>query len=364
MAKPWNSIAMSLTRHLSRADSSVSLYMRSRFPLANRLLVVKAQREPMRAATTLLPEKREHEAARYSYSTIGTALDYRLRLYFDVLPPITVADYGMAMTSDPMFRASMRAQAAGSGEVTIEAQDEATPMPVGATRQFSGDLSRMLKRVVPTGRRLDDDDEEELARYCIVLGLWEQFYRAGMGINSPLLTPRPKQNTSEMLALATPEMVADMCQLSRLFFDRCPDLISARSSAVLNPTFKGSRLIGGADADLIVGSCLWDIKTSVKSEFNGAWIYQLLGYVLLDFDDSYKIREVGIYLARQGVRLRWPLAELLSTLTKGSTPPGPPLPIEIQLQILRKEFYALLTLGKYLRALLPSEAARLRCPSL
>ena len=50
-------------------------------------------------------------------------------------------------------------------------------------------------------------------------------------------------------------------------------------------------------------------------------LYQLLGYVLLDYSNKYQIHEVGIYLARQGVFLRWPITELLNRLVGGVAPP-------------------------------------------
>lgn len=44
-------------------------------------------------------------------------------------------------------------------------------------------------------------------------------------------------------------------------------------------------------------------------------MHQLLGYTLLDYDDHYQLHEVGIYLARQGILLKWSLEDLVCILT-------------------------------------------------
>lgn len=105
--------------------------------------------------------------------------------------------------------------------------------------------------------------------------------------------------------------------------------------ATLNPTFDGSALIGGADADLIVDGCLIEIKTTVKPEtLPRDVLYQLLGYVLLDFTDKHGISSVGLYLSRQGEFVSWPLGELLARLTGIDS---------VDLPGLRRRFATLLT---------------------
>jgi hypothetical protein len=67
------------------------------------------------------------------------------------------------------------------------------------------------------------------------------------------------------------------------------------------------------------GPRLIDCKTTVRPDpLQPEWIYQLLGYALLDLIDAYHLCSVGIYLARQARLVTWPLAELLTTLTGGT----------------------------------------------
>ena len=84
---------------------------------------------------------------------------------------------------------------------------------------------------------------------------------------------------------------------------------------VLNPTFEGSGDIGGADADVILDNCLLDIKSTVKAGIQKLWLYQLLGYVLLDYSDRFELSMVGFYMARQGKFMEWPIDNLLETLS-------------------------------------------------
>jgi hypothetical protein len=71
----------------------------------------------------------------------------------------------------------------------------------------------------------------------------------------------------------------------------------------------GSQLVGGADADLIAAGLLVDLKVTLgdkrrdgtrRLSLDKAEVYQLVGYTLLDFDDIYRIGEVGIFSARYG----------------------------------------------------------------
>lgn len=82
---------------------------------------------------------------------------------------------------------------------------------------------------------------------------------------------------------------------------------------VPNPSFLGSGAVGGADADWVLGDTLVELKT--REEITNPWIrdtlFQLLGYALLDLDDSLGIRRVGILLPRQPFFATWDLEDLL-----------------------------------------------------
>ena len=125
----------------------------------------------------------------------------------------------------------------------------------------------------------------------------------------------------------------DMQSLSQLFYERFEKRIP-ESNFHLNPTFDGSGYIGGADADLIVDTCLIDIKTTIGPRVQNRDLYQLLGYVLLDFSHEYELDQVSLYFSRQGTTLRWPLTDLLDRLCADVPRP--------RLDNLRERFHALL----------------------
>jgi hypothetical protein len=333
---------MSLTFGLSYSRHPVSAWMRCRFPLESRLVVVKPCGQSLRAGTTLLPDWPGSAPRPYPYNLPGTALDYRLRLYFGDLPAATMARQGAVIANRCVFQYWMplppprkRGRSPAS-----ETRPEKPAMHPAITEFFKG-LRATTLALQPAGRRLAPDAEAELGRYCVGLALFEQIARADPLINSPLRTPRPLENAEQILDLAAPEVLADLAQLSYRFYETCGDLIEKRYAVSQTPSFAGSSLIGGGDGDFMAEDCLWEVKASKHPKLCGDWLYQLLGYVLLDFQDEHQIRAVGIYMARQGQRFQWTVEELLDALTPEAAR-RPAMPFEVRLANLRGEFEVLL----------------------
>lgn len=65
-------------------------------------------------------------------------------------------------------------------------------------------------------------------------------------------------------------------------------------------------------------------------------LLQLIGYVLLDFDDEYQITDVGVFAARFGYFASWPLTDLLNEMAGH----------EVDLPETREAFRRLLTTGR------------------
>lgn len=219
------------------------------------------------------------------FGTLGTTFDYRLRFEFEVGERAYVAQSGL--------RALV-----GMGVLTRETVDELWQQ-----------LDELLCRAQPWARVLEVEDEALLGRLCVAMAWGEQLVRCGM---VPSVLDAPPKNLPQLLALVPAFWLDDIAGLVRLWRKGSRDALPP--SAVLNPTFDGSAWIGGADADLIVDGCLLEIKTSTKTSWSSEWIRQLLGYVLLDLSNQHHIEGVGLYLARQGLLLRWPLPELLPEL--------------------------------------------------
>ena len=256
---------------------------------------------------------------RLPYTTLGIAIDYRIRYYFCITPAEKLVAWrgaDLMVTFGP--------------EALLNSSPEQPPIPVmrpletsfaKLVQDFFFSLEEKLASLSPNERLLDRCEEEELNRYCFVLALFEEVSRSGLHRTSPLISNGPITTVDELLAIPEPDWVDDMGKMSWLFKERSGDLLSGR--AILNPRFDGSRAIGGADADLIVDDCLIEMKATVNpsTSMERPKLYQLLGYVLLDYSDRYLLNSAGFYFVRQGVMARWLLTDLLETLSGGKAPP-------------------------------------------
>ena len=313
---------MSLTRELDDRNSPVRRFFEAYFP------DLRAPRrdwaEQIQGALTIRPA-----TDRRLPSTIGTAFDYRLRYFFAATPASElVAAHGM----NALAQAALLREFVGDDrDDTLASLVRGFP-PEGTTAAYLVDdlvqsLDATVARLTPAGRRLAPADEQTLCRYCYVLALYEELFRAGLAINSPLYSLHPDATLGELLALPDPLWIEDLCALAGVFFDGFAELTTV--PAILNPKFAGSRDIGGADADLIVDGCLIELKTTIRPQLRKELLYQLLGYVLLDYDDEYEIDAAAVYLSRQATLVHWDLQVLLGALLETD---------ELSLPALREEF--------------------------
>ena len=286
--------------------------MRAQFPNTRRVMALSRDRMGKDVQTC-------RPAGRVPYPLIGTVLDYRLRFYF---PQI-----GRHSSIKNLVCYAGAARACG-GTIVYNSADEVqrfipptekrferfeeNALEANVLLDFFVNLEVLLRRLAPAQRRLERADEDMLQRYCVVMAALEVFFRIGYDRRSILLAPEPKATLGELLAAAEDAWIDDLRTLSWNFYDKFTPLLFQPSC--LNPTFDGSGFVGGADADLIVDGCLVDIKTTINPMQDADWIYQILGYVLLDWHDENHIQEVAVYLSRQSCLLRWPLDDLLSEL--------------------------------------------------
>lgn len=164
------------------------------------------------------------------------------------------------------------------------------------------------------------------ASTCYALALFVELYRNPMIKNSPLFQLPPGAGAADLRALAGPPVVADLIAMRDLAQQRLLPQLPAEPVHA-GPDFDGSRLVP-ADADLIVGDTLLDFKADQggKPRQDGSRsavlhrddIYQLLGYVLMDTSDRYRLRHAGVYFARFGHLAQWALTDLLATTSGDS----------------------------------------------
>lgn len=174
-------------------------------------------------------------------------------------------------------------------------------------------LDQTVNSVAAHCRSPSMPEERRLARFCLVLAVFEGIRRSNRPMLPEILQANALGDAESLLKAIPRSWVDDVTRLATSFRNRHPDWQGAEAS--LNPAFEGSRDVGGADGDLIVDGCLWEIKTTLNVKAEGFWLYQLLGYVLLDYDDKHAIDHVGFLFPRHAASLSWNLQELVDELS-------------------------------------------------
>lgn len=212
--------------------------------------------------------------------------------------------------------------------------DLGEPMPTGVLdatdepvlSEFFARLLGYLGEHAPTGQLGGRGVEAGLARACAVLSGWEDAYRSATLPAELLELHRRGGYSVDQLRAAVPEdHVAELVALVEQM-RTTGALEKLRRTAGDPPAGQPLGTAGPvivnhwADGDLITGRTLWDVKTVVRTdntERTARWLWQLLAYAWLDTADTWGIRSVGLYLARHGALVSWPLSRFTATITGG-----------------------------------------------
>lgn len=132
--------------------------------------------------------------------------------------------------------------------------------------------------------------KEELLTAIIYLSFLDEIYREGKyDLVSSIKNLKEIKNKYI-------NIYEDLNNLTKTLLNLNKEFIGKK--IILNPTFKNSSLIGGADADLIIDDTLIDIKTVVNAIITTEMLSQLIGYLVLSDFDNMKIKKIGIYFSR------------------------------------------------------------------
>jgi hypothetical protein len=235
-----------------------------------------------------------------------------------------------------------------TGWLTFEAERPATTRPDAeriaaellgshtSRRRYPAEpvLAELLERTrdyqarhAPVGALGSPGAEAGLARSCWLFQIFEDVYRSARAGNAVRRMFRPTTPTvASLRATASDAVVAELVELAGRLresgsLDRlrllAGDPEPASPLGIAGPAFVNH----WADGDLLLtgpaGSTLLDVKTVVRTADESRttrWLWQLLGYAWLDVADRYRIRTVGLYLARHGLLLTWPLDDLTRKL--------------------------------------------------
>lgn len=266
---------MSMTS-LLRSSSYTKKFLKTNLPLAEKLIkCINADLDTLPYIDVLPAETPGH-----IYGWVGTAFDYRARYYLKVTP------YSGLM-------------AHGGGK------------EFASNKQFGVNLNRWMRKAVRGKSLLSDSTERKVCLLCLLLAKLEVLGRSSMWASgaeliggghykviSNALSNGNIESILKLLEKSYPkEVVEDLMGLSREFQK---NVSSWKIDWVcLNPIFPGSGDVGGADADLIVNSTLIEIKCK-KRKLSINDLFQVIGYKLLDYNDSYGIEMVALYLGRWG----------------------------------------------------------------
>jgi hypothetical protein len=164
---------------------------------------------------------------------------------------------------------------------------------------------------------LDDERWEWLCQLVCVLARFEQYFRAGPRVLPHLAPPlaQHSDNLGELAAaLVKAPTLQDVSALGRATVEDHGRLCNA-SALFIGPTFVQSIALAGADADLIYDETLVDLKSSSQARVLGREeLWQLLGYLFADTDNSYGITRVGVAALRHRRSILWSAEELMRSL--------------------------------------------------
>lgn len=287
----------SLTAELDDSRSQVREFLAERFSIGLREL---QRRYRQSAPPARIPR---NDANPGTVGTVGTAADWLLRFLVHPEPDVTLALIGSGLIPQ-----RSHALAVGITELCGALGVKGVMSLQSAASETASFMGPVPGSTV---------DAELLARGCWALALLTEFYRAGplKAVNSPVARLR-SATAADLLTLATPAALDQLAQIREVFETvLVPRLTECRGLWALGPTFAGSALMGGADADLVAARLLVEIKTTAKAPSLGIVdLFQMIGYVLLDFDDYYEIDSIALFSTRYGYFTEWPVNALLDEL--------------------------------------------------
>ncbi len=240
---------------------------------------MKHQNQKLRKSFPLL-----HPRKNKNTSVVGAALDYRIRTFFGHEENL-IGMTGLFYIADFI----------GAPEESIaEYRDEFYRL-------------RNLVQSKPPGT----EHEDEYLEHCVLLSRAEVLIRAGR------LLPEVVEfvyNTAKhgfkrefLTRVANGIDLQEIRSMAHSFAKTHWQSLSRLKPARLNPDFGSfSRAIGGADADMILGTRLYDIKTT-QGLITGKYLSQIMAYSFLD--DG--VDTAGFYFARHCALVEWELEYLV-----------------------------------------------------
>ncbi|MFF7098260.1 hypothetical protein ACFY9A_38680 [Streptomyces rubradiris] len=290
---------MSLTSHLKDIRSPISRFLAEQLPDTRAVLT------DYRARLARFPAPLKPKAGaglKPEYRMLGHTIDHRLRISLG------------APTGSPIKEGIVRAVIDDDGwpsREVIRAVQKAGDTMLEELAGYENDAGQPLC--------LAPAEEDRLIRLCHVASSFEAIFRhCGWMRGNSLGLCAPDATLDDLVAAVPDYVVDDIRQQMQLAAHPGPFENMRRlpaSARVCGPVFDGSLQVGGADADFILDGALIDCKATIRPErISRAEIYQLAGYLLLDYSDTHAISSVALYLSRQGALIDWSVEDFLNLL--------------------------------------------------
>lgn len=232
---------------------------------------------------------------------MGMSFDWRLRLGFEV-------------PSDPWTTTAFAGWVLAFGQAPFDPTGiEPGDDPVTTLFEHAAEHGAAVSAGADTPR-----DELELARIAVALSLYESWYRGGVRRDGTLFALGAKPHVSTLTSICPDPAAEELSRLVDVARRGLAPLFPA-DEVETNPVFDAQGI--PADGDLVIDGLLLDLKTVTRPRIQLEWLWQMIGYVLLD-GGRRRLGRVGLYLSRHGWLQRWELEELLTLLA------GEPLTVE------------------------------------
>lgn len=218
-----------------------------------------------------------------NYQLVGTAFDYLLRFYIKLLNTNAIESTWVA----------------GSSLKLIEAR-----LKIGRERN-SPDyevIRPLLEYWCEEGKKIILEAKKNYSTFLRAGELSDDLMRSTLLLSKLDFIRRAGYIKGDIVSIDED----DITDLESLFTVINPEFFKTNKTCILNPTFgEGSKLVGGADADMIIGDALIELKTTKKLQFTQKYLNQLIGYYILHkigsidgIREEIEIKKIGVYYSR------------------------------------------------------------------
>lgn len=288
---------MSLTSELKLKDSFTRCFIDT---WCGQLPLVAAQRTKLIKALPCVPSGHKE---RWLDMVTGTAADYMIRHELG----IKIHELETVISGIQVLQLFASVEVYFDGDQLLYENHWHKYTGIGGVAfNFISSYLELVRQLQHTSDAHSNDDLHY--KYLFLFALLDCAGRSFFG-GPTFLIRHGRRNTARMLEKVPDAVVIDLRNLCALFKKSSLSALQPKT-VVSGVPLCGSPYVGGADFDFVADGTLYELKTSHKSAITTAMLRQALGYWLLDFNDQFRIRNLSIYLVRQGHGETFDIGEL------------------------------------------------------